>query len=134
MRHTTKENQVLTTVHALRPDPRIGVDGEFMRSMARLRHFQAEGSQDTAADLTLRDANLFLDNFAEWGTHFVSSITVGDQIIQVFAYEAERFARVQQAFNGSENDFTGANAVKFQYFTTDAEKARSASSSNSATS
>lgn len=122
LRHTTKENQVLTTVHALRPDPRIGVDGEFMRSMARLRHFQAEGSQDTAADLTLRDANLFLDNFAEWGTHFVSSITVGDQIIQVFAYEAERFARVQQAFNGSENDFTGANAVKFQYFTTDAEK------------
>lgn len=118
--HTTKEHNVLTTVHALRPDPRIGVDGAFMRSMARLRHFQAVGDDDEIAELTQEDANAYLSIFARWGTHFVSSITVGDQIVQVFAYDVDRFERIQEAFTASSNDFTGPNAVNFRYFTTDA--------------
>ncbi len=120
LHHTTKENRVLTTVHALRPDPRIGVHGSFMRTMARMRHFRAHGLNDVAAELSQEDANEYLDLFAQWGTHFVSSLSIGDQIVQVFAYDAARFERVRQALEEQKGDFTGPGAVNFRYFTTDA--------------
>ncbi|WDD90485.1 hypothetical protein Bsp3421_000332 (plasmid) [Burkholderia sp. FERM BP-3421] len=120
--HTTKEHGILTTVDALSPDRRIGVNSEFMRSMARLRHFRTSDAEQAAAELTLEDANAYLKGFARWGTHFVSSITGGDQIVQVFAYEADRFERVRTAFEADGNDFTGIDACDFQYFTTDANK------------
>ncbi|TCW87380.1 hypothetical protein C5O80_05565 [Burkholderia sp. SRS-46] len=122
LHHTTKERGVLTTVHALRPDPRLGVNGDFMRSMARLRHFHPAGVDDTVANLTQGDANAYLDTFARWGTHFVSSIVVGDQIVQVFAYDADRFERVRAAFDSPDNNFTGIRAADFQHFTTDANR------------
>lgn len=112
--HTTK-------VDALKPDPRIGIDPEFMRSMARLRHFPVL-ENDTFADLTQADAKAYLDHFAHYGTHFVSSISVGDQIIQVFAYDATRFGRVKEGVE--KNNFSGGDAVTFRYYTTDANKGR----------
>lgn len=119
--HTTKEHGILTTVHALKPDPRIGVNADFMRSMARLRHFPVS-APDTFTDLTPADANAYLTQFAQYGTHFVSSISVGDQIVQVFAYEEERFKKVKEGFE--KNDFTGPNSVDFRYYTTDANKGK----------
>jgi len=119
--HTTKEHGILTTVHALKPDPRIGVNADFMRSMARLRHFSVS-APDTFTDLIPADANAYLTQFAQYGTHFVSSISVGDQIVQVFAYEEERFKKVKEGFE--KNDFTGPNSEGFRYYTTDANKGK----------
>lgn len=118
--HTTTETGILMTVNALNPDPAIGINSNFMRNLARLRHFPVFGEQDEVTQLKEQDANAYLDTFSEWGTHFVSSVTVGDQLIQVFAYEADRFERVQQAYKQPDNELSGPKAVDFQYFTTDA--------------
>lgn len=120
--HTTKEHGILTTVHALKPDSRIGVNPYFMRSMARLRHFPVSATNNTFNDLTPADANAYLTQFAQYGTHFVSSISVGDQIVQVFAYEEKRFKKVKEGFE--KNDFTGPNSVNFTNYTTDANKGK----------
>ncbi|BFT30213.1 hypothetical protein D210916BOD24_13890 [Alteromonas sp. D210916BOD_24] len=118
--HTTTETGILMTVNALNPDPSIGINSNFMRNLARLRHFPVFGEQDEVTQLKEKDANAYLDTFAEWGTHFVSSVTVGDQLIQVFAYEADRFERIKIAYTQPDNELSGSKAVDFQYFTTDA--------------
>lgn len=120
VRHTTTETGILMTVNALNPDPAIGINTDFMRSLARLRHFPAFGENDEVNQLQEQDANAYLDAFSNWGTHFVSSVTVGDQLIQVFAYDDERFERVKQAYEQPDNQLSGPKAIDFQYFTTDA--------------
>ncbi|SPP31306.1 hypothetical protein ARAF_0425 [Arsenophonus endosymbiont of Aleurodicus floccissimus] len=120
--HTTKEHGILTTVHALKPNSRIGVNTDFMRSMARLRHFPVSGGDDVFDELTPVDANDYLAQFAQYGTHFVSSISVGDQVVQVFTYEEERFKKVKEGFE--KNDFTGPNSVNFTNYTTDVNKGK----------
>ena len=117
VRHTTTETGVLMTVNALNPDPAIGIDSNFMRALARLRYFRPQNNLDEIARLKPDEANEFIDVFSTWGTHFVSKITVGDQIIQVFAYTSDRFERVKQGFY--KNKFSGPDSVNFQYFTTD---------------
>ena len=118
--HTTTETGILMTVNALNPNPEIGVNSNFMRTLARLRHFSVHSDKDDIAQLKADDANAYLDAFSNWGTHFVSSVTVGDHIIQVFAYDAERFERVKQPYKDPDNKLSGPTAINFQYFTTDA--------------
>jgi hypothetical protein len=118
--HKTTETGVLTTVNALKPDPAIGVNANFMRALARLKYYHAHSDRDEIAELKPEHANAYLDMFANWGTHFVSSAIIGDQLIQVFAYEADRFQRMQQALRDPSNDLNGPKAINFQYFTTDA--------------
>ncbi|XP_054712093.1 uncharacterized protein LOC129221599 [Uloborus diversus] len=116
--HAIKQHDFWTTVPVSRPDPRIGVKTEFTRSMASLRHFPASATEDTFPVLTREDANAYLAQFAQYGTHFVSSVSVGDQVVQVFAYDATRFEKVKESFE--KNDFAGCAAAEFAYYTTDA--------------
>ncbi|HET7462522.1 MAG TPA: hypothetical protein VFJ82_14810, partial [Longimicrobium sp.] len=70
------------------------------------------------ADPTLADVADILTFFANYGTHYVSSITGGDVIYQVFAYQAERFQQLQQAYNSSPGQTSGPAAVGWDYYTT----------------
>src|SRR6185503_17202737 len=68
--------------------------------------------------LTAAQAQQCLDVFSQWGTHFVSRISVGDLIFQVFCYRSAQYATVKREF--ASNDFSGYNAVNFASLTTDA--------------
>ncbi len=48
--------------------------------------------------LSLADASSYLAAIYKLGTHFVSEITVGDQLIQVFAYDSTHFKTLQAEF------------------------------------
>lgn len=80
---------------------------------------------DTALHPTIRldaaDARPFVDSFASLGTHYVSSVTAGDRIFQVFAYEATAFAQLKAAFDkaaAGKGYVDGLEAMAFQYYTT----------------
>lgn len=118
--HKTRETGVTMTVNALTPAPELCINESFMRALARLRHFNHPHLPDDVSQLNAKDANAYLDAFKAWGTHYVSQVDIGDQILQVFAFESSQFARVRKAYEGSGNKLSGPEAVDFEYFTTDA--------------
>ena len=84
----------------------------------RVSPASSEGGHFNPENLTAAQTQACLDIFHTAGTHFVSKITVGEVIFQVFAYPSDRFQNVKKAY--ASNDFTGENAVAFAMFTTDA--------------
>ncbi|HBA72590.1 MAG: hypothetical protein A2X82_03245 [Geobacteraceae bacterium GWC2_55_20] len=118
--HKTLETGVTMTVNALTPDPELGLNGAFMRELARLKHFKQPHLADDVSQLGIQEANTYLDAFKKWGTHYVAKVDVGDQILQVFAFEKSQFARVRKAYENSADKLRGQSAVDFEYFTTDA--------------
>jgi hypothetical protein len=67
--------------------------------------------------LTVAQAQAYLAAYYQFGTHFVSKLSMGDRVYQVFAFKAEQFAQVKHAMrNGS--SISGFGAVAFQYYTT----------------
>jgi hypothetical protein len=76
---------------------------------------------DPQGRLSARSADLFVKSFQAVGTHYVSHITGGDRIFQVFAYKAPVFAEVKAAFLKSaagKGYVEGLSALPFQYYTT----------------
>jgi hypothetical protein len=79
------------------------------------------GESEPTHRLTAGDARPFLQSFQTLGTHYVSKVTAGDRIFQVFAYDQPAFDRLTSAFNNSAKgtDYVdGLNAMPFQYYTT----------------
>lgn len=71
--------------------------------------------------LTATSAKEFIKCFNSIGTHYVSKITAGDKIFQVFAYKSKAFAELTNAFNASADGkgyVNGIEANSFQYYTT----------------
>lgn len=63
----------------------------------------------------------FIKCFNKIGTHYVSEVTAGDKIFQVFAYNNKAFAELTKAFNASAEGkgyVDGIEANSFQYYTT----------------
>ncbi|KAI0558741.1 Membrane attack complex component/perforin (MACPF) [Gracilaria domingensis] len=71
---------------------------------------------DQMAQLTMENAAVYLNFFKTWGTHFVSGVTFGDVIMQVFAYTEEKMSKIKLEF-----DVNSSNAQDFVYFTTSSE-------------
>jgi hypothetical protein len=71
---------------------------------------------------TLGEATAILGCFGTIGTHFVSAVTAGDRIFQVFAYERDTtFEAIKAAFNKSTRGaatLSGIEAISFRYYTT----------------
>lgn len=67
--------------------------------------------------LTLAQAQAYLAAYYQFGTHFVSRLSMGDRVYQVFAFKAEQFTHVQQSMVGG-RAVTGFGALAFQYYTT----------------
>ena len=55
----------------------------------------------------------FIETF---GSHFVSSVTVEDILLQVFAYESAEYKKVVEAYRDHQNDLSGPPAQSFVYF------------------
>ena len=80
-----------------------------------------EADSDPSGQLTAESANSFLQSFQAVGTHYVSQVTAGDRIFQVFAYQAAAFDELTKAFNRSAAGkayVDGVSAISFQYYTT----------------
>src|ERR1044071_4172626 len=74
----------------------------------------------TPGDITPQIANEYLGFFREQGTHYVSSMVLGDVIFQVFAMPEERFKRVKKDYADRPQMLKGQEAVLFRQYTTDA--------------
>jgi len=71
--------------------------------------------------LNATSAKEIIKCFNTIGTHYVSEITAGDKIFQVFAYKNKAFSELTKAFNSSADGkgyVDGIEANSFQYYTT----------------
>lgn len=71
--------------------------------------------------LTAEQAAAVVKTFQTFGTHYVSQLTAGDRIFQVFAYGAAAYEQLSAAFQRSaagKSFVDGVNAMAFQYYTT----------------
>lgn len=68
-------------------------------------------------DVTLKGARGYMAFFETFGSHFVSSVTVGDVLLQVFSYESAEYGKLIEAYKDCPNDLRGPTAQSFVYFT-----------------
>ncbi len=120
--HASGLSGILVHAHPVNPDPQLGVQEAFRQGLARLRPCLNETSQFDPKKISEPIVQEYLDFYTNYGTHYVSAIEMGNCIFQVFAYEADRFARVKTAMNSSSNSFTDEKAANFAYYTTSAKK------------
>ncbi|RWW91708.1 hypothetical protein [Flavobacterium cerinum] len=76
---------------------------------------------DSTGKLNATNAKEFINSYNTVGTHYVSKITAGDRIFQVFAYNSKTFVELTNAFNASSEGkgyVDGIEANSFQYYTT----------------
>ncbi|MCG8291381.1 hypothetical protein [Pseudomonas entomophila] len=117
--HASAANGILMHVRPSQPDPAYGLTPAFLSSATKLAHAGRSRRQDYGEQLTVLKAQGILDTFGVYGTHYVSAVTLGDTILQVFAYRTEAFARIRQAYANGRNPLSGPNTHYFDQFTTD---------------
>jgi hypothetical protein len=86
------------------------------RAILKLPHAEQSLSLGWSLD-TGDSAASYLDLFAQHGTHYVSSISGGDRILQVFAYAADQWKQTRSDFAASPQLLQGPNAYhSFLYY------------------
>ena len=68
-------------------------------------------------DASLEGARGYLTFFETFGSHFVSSVTAGDVLLQVFAYESAEYKKLVKIYSDRAQDLSGPTAPTFAYFT-----------------
>ena len=117
--HASAESGILVHVRPRAPDAAYGLSASFVSASIRTRHSGRAIQQDYGDALNKDSANTILDSFAEYGTHYVSTIELGDTIAQVFAYPSQQFATIKQAYADGTNVLSGPGSESFAQFTTD---------------
>jgi hypothetical protein len=117
--HESQEMNVLIHPNPSKIPENLGVSKQFKKGMSTLTRFKPRGDF-TPGDITPKIANEYLDFFAEQGTHYISSMVLGDVIFQIFAMPEARFARVKKIYAGQPDKLKGQEAVLFRQYTTDA--------------
>jgi hypothetical protein len=117
--HASAESGILVQVRPRAPDPAYGLNAEFIRASVRTRHAGHAVQQDYGDALNKDSASAILDSFAQYGTHYVAAVELGDSIMQVFAYPSEQYATVKQAYADGSNPLSGPGSESFAQFTTD---------------
>jgi hypothetical protein len=117
--HASAESGILVHVRPRAPDAAYGLNADFIRASIRTPHAGRAIQQDYGDALNKDSAGRILDSFAEYGTHYVSAVELGDTIAQVFAYPSQQFETVKQAYADGTNVLSGAGTELFAQFTTD---------------
>jgi hypothetical protein len=97
-----------------------GVNEDFRKKLTSLRHGTDKVGRFSPDNITQENAQAYLDFFKVYGTHFISKVTAGDVIFQVFAYPSRRFEKVKKAYASGKNPLSGSEAISFHYFTSNA--------------
>ncbi|NDK25689.1 hypothetical protein FSY75_14735 [Streptomyces sp. TR1341] len=116
--HASAVHGILVHSRPRKPDPEYGISRNFTSAVARMPHVGLHSQLEDVRRLTAERATRALDSFEEFGTHYVSAVTLGDVILQVFAYSADKFQRIEKAYANPENRLAGPGAEDFAQFTT----------------
>jgi hypothetical protein len=121
-----------TATHPFVSSPSAIDRSEYLTSAAAAAIGKLKPAQESPAGsvlyeskITKSDADQYVDAIYQLGTHFVSEITAGDLLLQVFAYAPKQFAILQASFasdattqpDGS-RAVTGSTATSWAYYTT----------------
>ncbi len=117
--HASAASGILVHARPRQPDPEYGIQKNFASAVVKLPHAGRSRQQDYGATLSQRRATRILDSFAEFGTHYVSAVSLGDTILQVFAYPAAQFETIKKAYANAKNPLSGPQSPVFAQFTTD---------------
>ena len=117
--HESQQMDVLVHPNPSNIPEELGVSKQFRKGMGGLARFKPR-EDFSPNDIDPKIANEYLDFFAQQGTHYVSSMVLGDVIFQVFAMPEERFQRVKKFYASQPDKLKGQEAVLFRQFTTDA--------------
>jgi hypothetical protein len=120
--HASAASGILIHARPRQPDPEYGIRKNFASAVVKLPHAGRSRQQDYGAALSQHRATRILDSFAEFGTHYVSAVSLGDTILQVFAYPAEQFETIKKAYADAKNPLSGHGSQVFAQFTTDLRK------------
>lgn len=117
--HESQEMDVLIHPNPSKIPEATGLSKQFKKAMSGLKRFKPR-DDFTPDEITPEIANHYLDFFAEQGTHYVSSMVLGDVIFQVFAMPEIRFEKVKEYYADHPGMLKGQQAVLFRQYTTDA--------------
>ena len=120
--HASAAHGILMHVRPRSPDADYRLHPEFVRATIRVPHAGHAVQQDYGDVFNKENVGKILGSFAEYGTHYVSAIELGDTIVQVFAYPSKQFAYVKQAYADKSNVLSGPEAQLFAQFTTGLER------------
>lgn len=116
--HASAENGVLVHLRPRQPDIKYGLTEDFKTAGRKLCHAGRSRLQDYGDKVNKDNATKVLNSFSEYGTHFVSTVGLGDCIMQVFAYPSKQFATIQKAYADGKNPLSGPGSQDFAQFTT----------------
>jgi hypothetical protein len=119
--HDSCEMDVLIHPNPARIPEELGVTENFQRSVAELKRVKPRGAAFNPSEVSQQDAQGYLDLFSQQGTHYISKITEGDVVFQVYAMPKERFDRVRKIYTNKKDELSGPDAVLFRQFTTNAK-------------
>lgn len=119
--HNSCEMDVLVHPNPSRIPEELGVTDNFQRSVAELKRVKPRGAAFSPNEVSQEDAQGYLDLFAQQGTHYISKVTQGDVIFQVYAMPKDRFDRIQKIYVDQKEKLSGPDAVLFKQYTTNAK-------------
>lgn len=107
----------------LHPNPKhkneeIGICESFRSDLIKIRKSTDKENGFNPALFTVEKAQICLDFYNKYGTHFVSQAICGDAIFQIFAYEQENYETIKSIYG--KNDFTDERSLNFMSYITDA--------------
>lgn len=115
--HASGSEGVLIHPNPARIPDELGVTDAFKKGMASLKRVKPRGSAFSVSKITKDVANSYLDFYSELGTHYLSKVTQGDVIFQVYAMPKLRFQRVKGFYTEKPNDLSGIAAIFFKQYT-----------------
>ncbi|NET87949.1 MAG: hypothetical protein F6K45_07620 [Kamptonema sp. SIO1D9] len=117
--HASAASGILVHARPGNPDAAYHLTEDFKFDIIKLRHGGRVRTHDFDGVLNVKTATQELDSFADYGTHYVSSVLLGDTILQVFAYTREKFDKIKPAYANGQNPLSGPGSQDFAQFTTD---------------
>ncbi|MCD7972840.1 MAG: hypothetical protein LUG18_09275 [Candidatus Azobacteroides sp.] len=96
-----------------------GITDEYKGSMTGLKRIKSGEEPFSPEMVTEKEANDYLNLFYKSGTHFVSGVTLGDTIFQIFQVAEAPFKEIKKTYKDSPEKLSGKEAVLFAQFTTD---------------
>ncbi|MEL6581635.1 MAG: MAC/perforin domain-containing protein, partial [Cyanobacteria bacterium J06621_12] len=116
--HASAASGILVHARPKNPNPAYNLTEDFRSDAIKLRHGGKVRTHDCDGVLNVKTATQAIDSFGDYGTHYISSVQLGDTILQVFAYSQEDFERLKLAYSDGQNPLSGAGSQDFAQFTT----------------
>ncbi len=117
--HPGVQSGILVHPNPVNIPEELGITDDFTRAAASLKRMKIRGAAFSSDEVTKADAEEYLHLFARNGTHFISTLTLGDVIFQVYAIEGSQFKRVKERYAKNPGNLSGVTAVTFRQFTSE---------------